>query len=121
MNKKGFTLVEALLVLAVIGVLLLTLIPSIITITNKNKQKACENTKKNIISAAKMFVTENKYDFDFDCDDNSDELSVADLQDYGYLKDNDSLDNKYYDEPVVIRYYCSTKTFEYIYNVSCES
>ena len=59
MNKKGFTLVEALIVIAIIGILLLTLIPSIISIINKNKEKACISTRDNIINAAKMYVAEN--------------------------------------------------------------
>ena len=84
MNKKGFSLVEALLVIAIIGVLLLTLIPSVITIINENKRKTCISTKNSIINAAKMYVAENKYNV-ISCGDNT--VTLDTLKSYGNLAD----------------------------------
>ena len=116
MNKKGFTLVEALLVLAIIGVLLLTIIPGILAITKKNKEKTCINTRDNIISTAKMYVAENKYDV-IECGDNI--ITLDELRDYGNLSDA-TIDEKF-PSSITVTYDCSTKKFTYTYNVSCES
>lgn len=115
-NKKGFTLVEALLVLAIIGVLLLTIIPAIITITKKNKEKTCISNRENIISAAKMYVAENKYS-EIECGDN--EITLDKLMDYGNISQV-TLDERF-PSSVTVTYNCSTKKFVYTYDVSCES
>ena len=115
-NKKGFTLVEALLVLAIIGVLLLTIIPGIVVIARKNKEKACISTKNSIISTAKMFVAENKYS-EIECGDNT--IILNKLREYGNLSDI-TLDERFPDS-IIINYNCTTKKFTYTYDVSCES
>ena len=119
MNKKGFTLIEALLVLAIIGMLLLILIPSVIIIINKNKEKACISTRESILVAAKMFVADYKYDA-IECGDN--EIYIGDLFEFGYLTD-EYIDEKFPD--VIVTYNCSTKKFSYNYEdeniVDCKS
>ena len=116
MNNKGFTLIEALLVIAIIGILLLTLIPSVITIINKNKEKSCISTRDSIISAAKMYVAENKYDA-INCGNNI--VTITTLKEYGNIPEKD-LDDRF-PSSVTINYNCTTKKFTYTYNVSCES
>lgn len=116
-NSKGFTLIEALIVLLLIGIILLTLIPSVITITNKNKKKSCVSTKNSIISSAKMYVAENKYT-KINCGTNN--ISVSELKEYGNLTDK-VLDDKFLNTNVVVTYNCTTKEFTYIYNIDCES
>lgn len=115
-NKKGFTLIEALVVILLVGIILLTLVPSIVTIINKNKKKSCISTKNSIISSAKMYVAENKYT-KINCGANN--ISVSELKSYGNLADKD-LDDKFLNT-VVVTYDCTTKEFTYTYNVDCES
>ncbi len=116
MNKKGFTLIEALLVLAIIGVILLTLIPSIITIINKNKQKSCESTRNSIISTAKMYVAENKYE-KITCGTNI--ITIKNLRDYGNLSDI-KIDERFPDS-IIVNYNCNTKEYNYTYDVDCQN
>ena len=120
MNKKGFTLVEALLVIAIIGVLLLTLIPSVITIINKNKEKSCTSTRDSILSSAKMFVAENKYDLNFECGREK-TIGLATLKEYGNLND---VELEGFPD-VIVTYNCETKKFSYNYEneniVDCKS
>ena len=60
MKKKGFTLVELLGVITVLGITALLIIPSVEKIIKKNKEKALENNKKAIITATKNWITDNK-------------------------------------------------------------
>lgn len=116
MNKKGFTLVEALLVIAIIGVLLLTLIPSVITIINKNKEKTCISTRDSIISAAKMFAAENKYDYGFECDKTI-SITFKELLGYGNIS---KTPEQFEDDDVVnITYNCDTKEFVIDFDMNC--
>ena len=62
MNKKGFTLIEIILAIAIMAILILILVPNIFIILNKNNEKSCNSLKSNIESAAKMYVINNKYD-----------------------------------------------------------
>ena len=116
MNKKGFTLIEALLVIAIIGVILLTLVPSIIVIINKNKENSYESMQKSILSAAKMYVAENKYNLGFNCNEEK-SIPVSELIDNGLLKDN--LVNPKTNEDITnttsvkVTYNCAKKSFSY--------
>lgn len=115
-NNKGFTLIEALLVIAIIGVLLLALIPSVMTIINKNKEKSCISTRDSIISAAKMYVAENKYDV-INCGNNT--ITISTLKAYGKISDK-TLDSRF-PTSITVNYNCTTKKYTYTYNVDCQS
>lgn len=117
-NKKGFTLIETLMVIALIGMISLILVPNVINIINKNKVKSCENQKKNIISATKIYVNENKYDLGFTCGSKKN-IEVQDLIDAGKLSsdmNDESLPNKL----VEVTFNCETKQFQYVFEYECE-
>lgn len=130
MNKKGFTLIELLMVIAIIAIISMILIPNVINMISTNKQKSCENLKKNIISATKLYVNENKYDLSFTCD-NTIKIPISKLIDTGKLDliktekqdgdiknpiNNDDLTNK----EVSVTFNCQTKQFTYDFNYKCE-
>lgn len=130
MNKKGFTLIELLMVIAIIAIISMILIPNVINMISTNKQKSCESLKKNIISATKLYVNENKYDLSFTCD-NTIEIPISVLIDTGKLDliktekqdgeiknpiNNDDLTNK----EVSVTFNCQTKQFTYDFNYKCE-
>lgn len=43
MNKKGFTLIETIMVIAILALLMLILVPNVISLINKNNIKSCQN------------------------------------------------------------------------------
>lgn len=127
MNKKGFTLIELLMVIAIIAIISMILVPNVINMISINKQKSCESLKKNIISATKLYVNENKYDLGFACDNpieiHTIEIPISKLIETGKIDgdiknpiNNDDLTNK----EVSVTFNCQTKQFTYDFNYKCE-
>lgn len=119
MNKKGFTLIELLMVIAIIAIISMILVPNVINMISINKQKSCESLKKNIISATKLYVNENKYDLDFTCDNKTIEIPISDLIDTGKLDGeikNPINDEDLTTEKVEVKFNCQTKQFTYDFN-----
>lgn len=130
MNKKGFTLIELLMVIAIITIISMILVPNVINMISINKQKSCESLKKNIISATKLYVNENKYDLGFTCDNtieipisNTKKISISKLIETGKIDgdiknpiNNDDLTNK----EVSVTFNCQTKQFTYDFDYNCQ-
>lgn len=130
MNKKGFTLIELLMVIAIITIISMILVPNVINMISINKQKSCESLKKNIISATKLYVNENKYDLGFNCDNtieipisNTKKISISKLIEAGKIDgdiknpiNNDDLTNK----EVSVTFNCQTKQFTYDFDYNCQ-
>lgn len=122
MNKKGFTLIELLMVIAIIAIISMILIPNVINMISTNKQKSCESLKKNIISATKLYVNENKYDLNFTCDKTI-EIPISDLIDTGKLDGeikNPINDEDLTTEKVEVKFNCQTKQFTYDFDYNCQ-
>lgn len=81
-NRKGFTLIEILVTIAIIGIILLIAIPTIITVSNSIKKRALETKKQSIISAAELYAKNNSDSFG---DANQIEVIVGTLISSGYL------------------------------------
>ena len=135
-NKRGFTLIEVIMVIAVIGMIMLLIVPNVMTIINKNDVKSCENIKNSIIKSAELYVTDHKYELNFSCNEKK-PLNLEDLIAADYLKVdktgkiiNPIDDSTIYDystndkrvSVIYVKYNCSNKTFTYEFNdLSCES
>ena len=61
LNSKGFTLVEVLAVIVILGVLAAITVPAVSSVMEQNKQNGFKNLQKSIISAAKIYISDNKY------------------------------------------------------------
>lgn len=124
MNRKGFTLIEVIMVIAIIAILSIILAPNVMVLINKNNERSCEKMIDNIKSAAKMYVNQNKYELGFDCSGTAKEITLQILVDAGYLggelvnpinKEEISLDNT-----VSVTYSCANKGFTYVVNgITC--
>ena len=58
MNRKGFTLVELMVVIAILGVILLIAVPSYLGVSKKIKEDMWDNKMKMIETAVEMHVQE---------------------------------------------------------------
>ena len=65
-NNKGFTLVEMLAVIVILGVLATIMVPTVTSMIRKNQQDNLKNLNKSIISAAKMYISDNRYEITLD-------------------------------------------------------
>ena len=139
LNNKGFTLVEVLAVVVILGVLSTIMITSVGSMINKNKEDNLNNLKKSILSAAKVYISDHRYDIELDsttsCDSNktrniksienkgitNNQLKIKYLINDNNLKDNikNPINNKILDTQnsyIYIEYNCETR--DYIYG-SC--
>lgn len=124
MNRKGFTLIELILVIVILSMILLVLMPNVITIVNKNKTNSCHSLEENIISSAKTYVANNKYELGFSCNEEK-SITIEDLIDSGDLKADGEIINPFTDtvieETIVkVTYDCTSKAFSYDFSLNCE-
>ena len=63
MNNKGFTLIELIATIALLGVISIISFVSINGVIKKSKVNDCESLVSNIKSAAKEYVSDNRYNF----------------------------------------------------------
>lgn len=131
MNKKGFTLIETIMVIAILALLMLILVPNVISLINKNNIKSCQNLEASIKNAAKVYVTNNKYQLGFKCNTSEKTstvtISIQNLIDSGDLKlQNNELVNPKNNEAiqpneiVEVTYDCNKKTFTYDFSLTCD-
>lgn len=126
MNRKGFSLIELILVIALLAILMLLLIPNVITLINNNDVKSCHNLEDSIINATKEYVVNNKYQLNFNCNEEKN-ITLQTLIDTGNLKiSNDKITNPVTKETislteiVKVTYNCTSKKFTYKFNLNCE-
>jgi len=58
-NRKGFTLIELVIVVAIIGILLLMILPQFNNITKSAKIRTFEANHRTVVSAIQMYQAEN--------------------------------------------------------------
>lgn len=79
MRRKGFTLIEVLGVLIILGILSLITVPMVTSYIDVSKEKAYEQSIKGIIDAAKYYVSSE------DITSDHLQIQVKELKEKGYL------------------------------------
>lgn len=142
-NNKGFTLIELLASIVILSILIAIMVPSVNYLIEKNKEDNYDNLKKSIISAAKVYISDNRYNITLDygknlCDSGEIEEKIASINEdtltdsklpIQWLVDSKTLStnsegkiinpkdkNKTLNKNnsyVLIKYQCSTKDYNY--------
>ena len=126
MNNRGFTLIELIVTIALLALISTISVSVIGNIRGKHNVNSYYELLKNVESAAKLYVTDNRYNLkslgiDIKCPtDNAFMISLKELVDNGYLTvDNDEIKNfdgstlNLYDNKVTVTYDCTKKNFTY--------
>ena len=58
-NKKGFTLVELIVVMVILGILAVILIPRMMTIQDSAKASACQANQRSLASMTHLWIARN--------------------------------------------------------------
>lgn len=82
--KKGFTLVEMLAVIIIIGVLSLVMIPSIESIIEESEKDTYEAQVEFILSGLKNYVADNIFKFSLE-ENQSKTITLGELKTSGYV------------------------------------
>ena len=138
LNNKGFSLVEVLAVVVILGVIATIMIPTIGSVINQNKEDNYKNMEKTILNATKLYVSDNRYSISLggSCSENdgirtitkindviidNSQISLSSLLEGKYLSSSKIInpkDNKmeldFSNSYVVVKYDCNKKQ----YNVS---
>jgi len=64
MNKKGFTLVELMIVVVILGILVAIAVPIFNSVTKNAKKRACQSNMRVLIGVAVQIGTDNDSNFD---------------------------------------------------------
>ncbi len=91
MKKKGFTLVELLAVIVILGVISLIVFPTVMNSIHKSKQNLYKIQVQDIEKAGKKWINEHMEYLD-DSHLNTIGVSLSSLIESGYLQKNDILD-----------------------------
>ncbi len=117
--KKGFTLVELLATITILGIIALLLVPTVTGTLSSFRQDSSENQKKSIVSAAKLWASDHRIDLPA-TDGETICVKVSELK-QGYLeediKDPDTKQSISNNAGVQIKRV--GKSYEYTYQDSC--
>lgn len=92
-KKDGFTLVELIVVLVIMGILTTAIIPTVTGYVGEAKVKVSDSNEYMVEQAALLYLTDWEIDGN-DASDISNDFDVQDLVDAGYLSNSGDLGKK---------------------------
>ena len=98
--KKGFTLIELICVITILGLIALIAVPTVNNIINNSKEKAYEDQIATIEKTAKNYMAKNYKDLPNQENGNYKCVSIEDIQKAGLLTTEDIKDPR--DESKII-------------------
>lgn len=127
--KKGFTLIEILGVVIILGIIAAIIYPTVNNVINDSKEKAYEDQKLQIVKAAKSYIVDNIDELpEVTCSgttptlatgDSYPEITVSELISAGYIEVDEVQDPRKtgdtMDGTVSVSYSCAYNQYEYTY------
>ncbi len=120
MNKKGFTLVELLAVIVILGLLIAIISPAVMNLLNDSKDSLSQNQIDMIIMASKKYMIEHNELLPEEGSSYS--VSISDLINSGVIDNEKVIDPKtkaIMAGCVVVSYSSSYNQYEYNYTNNC--
>lgn len=119
-NNKGFTLIELISIMVILGILALIAIPSISKHVNESREVAYKEQVERIVSATKKYVIESD-EFLYSEKDKI-QITLLELKKNGYLENEDlynPITEKELNGCVNVEYNNSQGTYSYSYVEVC--
>lgn len=130
MNNKGFTLIELIIVIAILSLIALLSAPNVLKLINKNKADNYNGMIDSIIKSTKLYVSDNKNELKFVADNGQENFCKPneDKNIHSSITLNELINSKSISSPVVnpctktnisentkikITLNCKTKQFSY--------
>jgi len=93
LNKRGFTLVELLATIVILGIISVIAVVSVDKMLDHSNETTCDNLLLTITNAAKDYASDKRFLYTEDEIKNGDIISVKELTVQGYLSQN--MDNPF--------------------------
>ena len=79
LKKNGFTLVELLAVIVILGMVMIIVVPNVNKLINLNKERNQEQLVKSVKNAAKLYISDYKYSISIDGECGNDKTKEINL------------------------------------------
>lgn len=89
MNNKGFTLIEMIMVIAILAMLAVLTTPNVIKMINKNKADNYNSVIDSIVASCDLYTSDNRYNLSFNdtCPTESESSTITEISTFITLQD----------------------------------
>lgn len=123
MNRKGFTLIELIAVITILGIIAIITVPIMYNSIKNAKEKMYEEQKLRIVDVAKKYALENESVIRTDLEENYTQvITLTELKNNNYLEQKDiinPIDEEVMDGCILVKYTVSNDKFNYSYSDTC--
>lgn len=121
MNRKGFTLVEVLIVVTILGIIMGLSVPLIRNIQKKNENKKFGVYGKSLVSSAKLYTDSYGIDMFGESNYGCNEISYHDLSKKVLLKDIEGVNASCDDDETLVRVIKLNDKYTYETKITCKN
>lgn len=121
-NESGFTLIELIAVVALLGIISVFMFPSLARIMNDNNKAPCEYYEKAMVEAARSYINKESYDI-LEANNgfpSNYKLTTEQLISLDYLSQfSDKRTTIRSGSYVIVNYDSTTKSYTYVPHLTC--